>query len=157
VQSVDASGNPLAPPFNPTSTGGTALRTVGGQFVFNWQTSGVSAGYYQILLSLNDGTLKTKQLQLTATMGSGATIVNSNAAVADLAQGFQAERFFSMPNANPDTSGAMPFQAAERASSLDAPLALAMESKPARLDDLLLPDHRDSDVDWLTNWWEIQL
>jgi hypothetical protein len=64
-------------PFTPTSTNNQGLESVGGQYLFTWQTRGLSAGTYEILLTLADGTTHTKTLQLTAP-GSG-----SNAQAAD--------------------------------------------------------------------------
>jgi hypothetical protein len=40
IQALDANGNPVGAPFNPTAAGGTALRFDGNQFIFNWQTKG---------------------------------------------------------------------------------------------------------------------
>ena len=66
VQSVDAHGNPLAPPFNPAASGGTTLRydPTANQYVFNWDTKGLQAGWYEIELTLADGTLRTLVAQL---------------------------------------------------------------------------------------------
>jgi hypothetical protein len=59
-------------PFNPTAAGGTGLRydSTANQYVFNWETKGLTAGSYQIQLSLADGTTQTQTVQLTA--GGGA-------------------------------------------------------------------------------------
>jgi hypothetical protein len=57
--------NSLGTPFNPTPTPGTSLRNDGSQYIFNWQTKGLAAGTYEILLTLADGTLHTKVLQLS--------------------------------------------------------------------------------------------
>jgi CSLREA domain-containing protein len=57
--------NSLGTPFNPTPTPGTSLRNDGSQYIFNWQTKGLAAGTYEILLSLSDGTLHTKVIQLS--------------------------------------------------------------------------------------------
>jgi hypothetical protein len=57
--------NSLGTPFNPRPTPGTSLRNDGSQYIFNWQTKGLAAGTYEILLTLADGTLHTKVLQLT--------------------------------------------------------------------------------------------
>jgi hypothetical protein len=67
VQSVDALGHPLAPPFNPAPAGGSGLRydPTANQFIFNWSTQGLTAGYYEIELTLADGTLQTLTLQLS--------------------------------------------------------------------------------------------
>ncbi|HEV2950414.1 MAG TPA: PxKF domain-containing protein, partial [Gemmataceae bacterium] len=76
IQALDATGHPVGSPFNPTPTGGTALRNDGSQYVFNWQTKGLAAGNYEILLTLADGTVQTKVLQLTKSgSSSGLTTV----------------------------------------------------------------------------------
>jgi hypothetical protein len=66
VQSVDAHGNPLAPPFNPAAAGGTALRydASANQFIFNWDTKGLTARFYEIELTLADGTVQMLVVQL---------------------------------------------------------------------------------------------
>jgi hypothetical protein len=66
VQSVDAQGHPLAAPFNPTSAGGSGLQydPSANQYVFHWKTKGLTAGYYEIELTLADGTLETLVVQL---------------------------------------------------------------------------------------------
>jgi hypothetical protein len=65
------SDNSLGTPFNPTPAGGTSLRNDGSQYIFNWQTKGLAAGTYEILLTLSDGTLHIKVLQLSQS-GSSA-------------------------------------------------------------------------------------
>jgi hypothetical protein len=77
IQALDANGNPVGSPFNPTGAGGNGLSNTGGQYVFNWQTKGLVAGSYQIVLTLADGTANTRTLKLVAN-GSG-----SNAQAAD--------------------------------------------------------------------------
>jgi hypothetical protein len=72
LQALDANGNAIGAPFSPPPTGGTRLRNDGGQYIFNWQTKGLHAGSYELLLSLNDGTTSIKKLQLTAGPGSDA-------------------------------------------------------------------------------------
>jgi hypothetical protein len=71
IQGLDSKGNPLGAPFNPTPAGNTVLRNDGSQFIFNWQTKGLTAGGYEILLTLADDTVETKVLQLSAN-GSSA-------------------------------------------------------------------------------------
>ncbi len=61
-------------PFNPASTNNQGLQYSGGQYLFNWQTKGLAAGSYQIVLTLADGTTQTKTIQLTAG-GSAAGLV----------------------------------------------------------------------------------
>src|SRR5713226_5310684 len=70
------SGGGLGTPFNPTPSGGTGLRNDGSQYIFNWQTKGLAAGSYEILLTLADGTVKTKVIQLSANGSGGALLVD---------------------------------------------------------------------------------
>jgi hypothetical protein len=58
-------------PFVPASTNGQGLQSAGGQYLFNWQTKGLAAGTYAILLTLSDGRTYTQTIQLTAS-GNGA-------------------------------------------------------------------------------------
>jgi Bacterial Ig-like domain (group 3)/Matrixin len=69
--------NTLGTPFNPASTGNAGLHLEGNTYSLNWQTKGLAAGTYEILLTLADGTVKTKVLTLSAN-GS-----NANAQAAD--------------------------------------------------------------------------
>jgi hypothetical protein len=71
VAPVNANGS-LGAPFTPAGAGGTCLQYDArcNQFVFNWRTRGLAAGKYQILLTLADGTVQTRTIQLTA-HGSG--------------------------------------------------------------------------------------
>jgi hypothetical protein len=70
------SGGALGTPFNPTPTGGTSLRNDGSQYVFNWQTKGLSVGSYEIILTLADGTVRTKTLQIVTNGGSNGLLVD---------------------------------------------------------------------------------
>jgi hypothetical protein len=65
-------------PFTPASSDGKGLQYTGGQYQFNWQTKGLAAGTYQIQLTLADGTVQTRTIQLT---------VNGNGANAQAADG----------------------------------------------------------------------
>src|SRR5262249_42171624 len=62
VQVLDALGNP----FDLAAPGGSGLHydPVAHQYVFNWRTSGLAAGHYRILLTLDDGTVHTVDLWL---------------------------------------------------------------------------------------------
>jgi hypothetical protein len=66
VQAIDAQGQPIGTPFNPAATAGTVLRydPTSQQFIFNWDTTGLTLGYYRVLLTLDDGTLWTLDLRL---------------------------------------------------------------------------------------------
>jgi hypothetical protein len=74
IQALDAKGNPVGAPFAPVSTNKQGLQYSGGQYQFNWQTKSLSAGSYQIILKLADGTTQTKTIQLTSG-GSSAGLV----------------------------------------------------------------------------------
>jgi hypothetical protein len=77
IQALDSKGNPVGAPFNPTPAGNTALRNDGSQYIFNWQTKGLTAGSYEILLTLADSTVKTVVIQLTTNHSSaGLTTVS---------------------------------------------------------------------------------
>jgi hypothetical protein len=71
IQALDANGNPVGAPFTPASTNNQGLQNNGGQYLFNWQTKGLAAGSYEIVLKLADGTTHAKTIQLTAG-GSGS-------------------------------------------------------------------------------------
>jgi hypothetical protein len=62
-------------PFTPASSDGKGLQYTGGQYSFNWQTKGLAAGSYQIQLTLADGTLYTKTIQLTANGNGNSGLV----------------------------------------------------------------------------------
>jgi parallel beta-helix repeat protein len=70
------SGGGLGTPFNPTPAGGTVLRNDGTQYIFNWDTKNVAVGAYEILLTLADGTVQTKTLQIVTKGGSNGLVVN---------------------------------------------------------------------------------
>jgi hypothetical protein len=62
--------------------GNTGLRVAGNQFIYNWQTKGLSAGTYTITLVLADGTSYTKVVQLVAP-GSAAAQVAAESGATD--------------------------------------------------------------------------
>jgi hypothetical protein len=72
-------------PFNATPVAGTVLRNDGSQYVFNWQTKGLTAGTYEILLTLADGTVRTKVLQISPNGAGGALLVDGTNATATTA------------------------------------------------------------------------
>jgi hypothetical protein len=65
-------------PFNPASTGNTGLHLDGTAFALNWQTKGLAAGNYVVLLSLADGTLQTKDLALSANGASAGLLADGS-------------------------------------------------------------------------------
>jgi hypothetical protein len=72
------SGGGLGTPFSPASSGNTGLHNDGSQYIFNWQTKGLAAGSYEILLTLADGTVRTKVVQLSANGTGGALVVDGS-------------------------------------------------------------------------------
>jgi fibronectin-binding autotransporter adhesin len=60
---VNADGS-LGAPFALAADGSSALRNDGGQYVFNWRTKGLAAGFYAILLTLADGTVHSNIIEL---------------------------------------------------------------------------------------------
>src|SRR5262249_5907462 len=70
------SGGALGTPFNPTPSNGIGLRNDGKQYTFNWDTKNVAVGTYQVILTLADGTVQTKTLQIVTKGGSNGLVVN---------------------------------------------------------------------------------
>jgi hypothetical protein len=70
VAPVNADGS-LGTPFMPATPGNTSLSVNGSTYALNWQTKGLAAGSYAILLTLADGTVYSKVVHLTAN-GNGA-------------------------------------------------------------------------------------
>jgi hypothetical protein len=69
--------NPNGAAFNPVSTDGKGLNVNGGQYLFNWKTTGLAAGSYQIVLNLADGTTQTKTIQLKAGGGAAGLLADT--------------------------------------------------------------------------------
>jgi parallel beta-helix repeat protein len=80
IQALDANGHPVGNPFNPSSTNNQGLQYSGGQYQFNWQTKGLAAGSYEIVLKLADGTTQTKTITLTAGGSSAGLVTGSGGA-----------------------------------------------------------------------------
>lgn len=59
----DCAGPAEGAPFAITSPGNSPFTFIGGQFHINWQTKGVSAGCYSILIGLDDGTTRSTIVQ----------------------------------------------------------------------------------------------
>jgi hypothetical protein len=62
IQYTDSQGQPAL--LNPTGTDGRGLRNDGDHYQFNWQTKGLKAGTYTIVVTLSDGTVGTLTLEL---------------------------------------------------------------------------------------------
>jgi uncharacterized repeat protein (TIGR03803 family) len=70
------SGGGLGTPFNPVPSGGVGLRSDGKTYTFNWDTKNVAVGTYQIQLTLADGTVLTKTLQIVTKGGYAALLID---------------------------------------------------------------------------------
>jgi hypothetical protein len=76
VAPVKSDGS-LGTPLVPVSSDGKNLTYSGGQYLFNWKTTGLSAGSYQIQLNLADGTTQTKTIQLKAGGGAAGLLADT--------------------------------------------------------------------------------
>jgi hypothetical protein len=77
VAPVNSDGS-LGTPFTPASPGNTGLTINNSTYCFNWATKGLTAGSYAILLTLADGTVQTKVIQITKNgCSSGLTTVSA--------------------------------------------------------------------------------
>ncbi len=75
-------GGVLGTPFNPTPSNGIGLRNDGKTYTFNWDTKNVAVGTYQILLTLADGTVQTKTLQIVTKGGYAALLIDGASRIA---------------------------------------------------------------------------
>jgi hypothetical protein len=75
------SGGELGTPFNAAASGGTGLNSDGKQYAFNWDTKSVAVGTYQIILTLSDGSVQTKTLQIVTKGGYNGLLVDGTAAM----------------------------------------------------------------------------
>jgi hypothetical protein len=64
IAPVNSDGT-LGSPFEPAPTGNTSLRSDGAHYLFNWQTNGLAAGTYEIIVTLADGSIHQELIQLT--------------------------------------------------------------------------------------------
>lgn len=86
IQALDGHGNPVGAPFNAASSDRLGLRNDGSQYIFDWQTKGLAAGSYEVLLNLADGTIKTKLIQISVN-GSGGALMMGGTNVATISVG----------------------------------------------------------------------
>jgi hypothetical protein len=66
-------------PFNPASSDKAGLHQEGTTFALNWQTKGLAGGNYVILLTLDDGTVQTRNLTLSANGASAGLLADGTA------------------------------------------------------------------------------
>jgi hypothetical protein len=123
VQALDANGNPVGAPFNPALTDGTGLSNSGGQYLFNWQTKGLAAGSYQIVLTLTDGTTQTKTIQLTANGSSAGLVTGSSGGTATAGALLGGEVDLYVDNSNGDLTSDELNRIQDAVNAVDATIA----------------------------------
>jgi virginiamycin B lyase len=123
IQALDANGNPVNAPFNPTSTNNQGLQNTGGQYLFNWQTKGLAAGSYQIVLKLADGTTQTKRISLTAGGSSAGLVTDGSGGTATAGALLGGEVDLYVDNSNGDLTSDELARIQDAVSSIDATIA----------------------------------
>lgn len=123
VQVLDASGNPIGAPFNPTTVGSTGLSNSGGQYLLNWQTKGLSAGSYEIVLKLADGTTQTKTIQLTAGGSSAGLVTDGSSGTSTAGALLGGEVDLYVDNSNGDLTSDELARINDAVTSIDATIA----------------------------------
>ncbi len=120
IQALDANGNPVGAPFNPTSTNNQGLQFSGGQYQFNWQTKGLKAGSYQIVLTLADGTTQTKPIKLTAGGSSAGLVTDGSGGTATAGALLGGEVDLYVDNSNGDMTSDELARINDAVTSIDA-------------------------------------
>jgi hypothetical protein len=123
IQALDANGNPVGAPFNPASTNNQGLQNTGGQYLFNWQTKGLSAGSYQIELTLADGTTQSKTIQIAAGGSSAGLVTGSSGGTATAGALLGGEADLYVDNSNGDLTSDELARIQDAVTSIDATIA----------------------------------
>jgi hypothetical protein len=123
IQALDVNGNPAGAPFTPASTNSQGLQYNGGQYQFNWQTKGLAAGSYQIVLKLADGTTQTKTIQLTAGGSSAGLVTGSSGGTTTAGALLGGEVDLYVDNSNGDLSSDELARIQDAITSIDATIA----------------------------------
>ncbi len=123
IQALDANGNPVGAPFNPTSTNNQGLQYSGGQYQFNWQTKGLAAGSYEIVLKLADGTTQTKTIKLTAGGNSAGLVTDGTGGTTTAGALLGGEVDLYVDNSNGDLTSDELARINDAVTSIDATIA----------------------------------
>ncbi len=123
IQALDANGNPVGAPFNPSSTNNQGLQFSGGQYQFNWQTKGLSAGSYEIVLKLADGTTQTKTIKLTAGGSSAGLVTDGTGGTTTAGALLGGEVDLYVDNSNGDLTSDELARINDAVTSIDATIA----------------------------------
>jgi hypothetical protein len=123
IQALDSHGNPVGAAFLPTSTNNQGSQSSGGQYQFNWQTKGLTAGSYQIVLTLADGTTQTKTIQLTASGSSAGLVTDGSGGTATAGALLGGEVDLYVDNSNGDLSSDELARIQDAVTSIDTTIA----------------------------------
>jgi hypothetical protein len=123
IQALDANGNPVGAPFASVSTNSQGLQNSGGQYLFNWQTKGLSAGSYGIVLTLADGTTQTKTIQLTAGGKSAGLVTDGSSGTATAGALLGGEADLYVDNSNGELTSDELARIQDAVTSIDATIA----------------------------------
>jgi uncharacterized delta-60 repeat protein len=110
-------------PFNPASTNKQGVQYSGGQYQFNWQTKGLNAGSYQIMLTLADGTMQTRTIQLTAGGSSAGLVTDGSSGTATAGALLGGEVDLYVDNSNSDLTSDELARIQDAVTSIDATIA----------------------------------
>jgi hypothetical protein len=124
IQALDANGNPVGAPFAPVSSNNQGLQYNGGQYLINWQTKNVSAGSYEIVLKLNDGTTHySKPIQLTAGGSAAGLVTGSSGGTATAGALLGGEVDLYVDNSNGDLTSDELARIQDAVNAVDATIA----------------------------------
>jgi hypothetical protein len=124
IAPVNANGS-LGTAFNPNGAGGTGLRydTTSNQYDFNWLTKGLSAGTYEIVLKLADGTTHILKIQLTAGGSSAGLVTDGSGGTATAGALLGGEADLYVDNSNGDLTSDELARIQDAVTSIDATIA----------------------------------
>jgi hypothetical protein len=110
-------------PITPVSTNNQGLQYTGGQYQFNWQTKGLAAGTYQIVLKLADGTTQTKTIQLTSGGSSAGLVTDGSGGTSSAGALLGGEADLYIDNSNGDLTSDELARIQDAVNSIDATIA----------------------------------
>ncbi len=110
-------------PFTPVSTNNQGLQYTGGQYQFNWQTKGLAAGSYEIVLTLADGTTQTKTIKLTASGNSAGLVTDGSGGTTTAGALLGGEVDLYVDNSNGDLTSDELARVQDAVNSIDATIA----------------------------------
>jgi streptogramin lyase len=109
--------------FTPSSTNNQGLQSVGNQYLYNWQTKGLTAGTYEIIVTLADGTMHTKTISLTANGSAAGLVTNGSGGTATAGALLGGEVDLYVDNSNGDITSDELARIQDAVNSIDATIA----------------------------------